>query len=103
LLIQGGKIRSGVLWTVLGARRVLDQFEHAVAEDDLALGRGDVAADLEGVPVGQRHQQVAVVRLDVPHEVLKPPHKAFALGLDRPGQRLGVGAEKFAGLNMSIS
>jgi hypothetical protein len=97
LLIQGGKISSGVLWTGFGRGRVLDQLQHPVAVDDFARRGGDVLTDVEGFLVGQRDQQVALVGLDVADQVLKPLDEGFAIGLDRLFQRLGVGAEEVGG------
>jgi hypothetical protein len=93
-LIQGGKISRGVLWTFSVVGLVLDQLEHPVAVDDGAGGGGDVLADVEGLAVGQRHQKVALVRFDVADQVLQPLDQAFAVGLHRLFQRLGVGAEE---------
>ena len=81
----------------LRRRRVLDQLEHPLAQHDLA-GRGrDVLAQGEGVRVRKRHQPVAAVALDVPHEVLEPLDQALAFGLHRPAHRLGVGGEEVRG------
>ena len=79
---------------LFGRGRVLDQFQHPVAVDHFARRGGDVLADVEGLAVGQRHQKITLVGLDVADEVLQPLHQAFAVGFDRLFQRLGVGAEE---------
>ena len=84
---------------LLGRRLVLDQFQHPVAEHDRAFGGADVPAKLERLRVGQRRQEITPVRLDVANKVLKPFHKALALGLHRALQSVGVGGKEIGRRN----
>ena len=79
---------------LLGLGLVLNQLEHAVAEHHLALGRADIAADLERLAIRQRDQQLAFVALQIGDQVFQPLDQALALGLDRLHQRVRVGAQK---------
>jgi hypothetical protein len=72
----------------IGARRVLDQFEHLGSMHHLARGGGQVLADGEGPAVDRRRHPVVVAR--VLHEVPSSPHEAATAGLDRFAHRLRV-------------
>ena len=71
MLIHGGMISSGRLYTVFGARLVLDQLHQVVLEDHLAGRGGDVLADLEGLGVGHLDAQLAVAALDVLEQIVQ--------------------------------
>ena len=75
-------------------RRILDQLEHTVPEHDLTRRGGDVFAHGEGVLIGQRHQNLTAVGLNIAHEVFQTFDKALALGLNRALQGLGVRAQE---------
>ena len=76
---------------LLGLRRVLDQLHELVAEDDLALGRGQVLAEPERPPVDLLRPAAVVGQ--VVGEVTGPGQHAGAAGLERPLQRGRVGEQ----------
>ena len=56
---------------LLGAWRILDQFHHPVAIDHLARGRGDILAQLKRLFIGQTHDHLALVRLEISNQVFQ--------------------------------
>jgi hypothetical protein len=75
---------------LLGRRRVLDQLHDLILVDDLAWGRGDVHADLEGVHVGLADGELALAALEVGQQVLEAFQQVLALGLDGGLDDLGI-------------
>ena len=79
---------------LIGAGRVLDQLEHAVAEHHFARGGGDVTAKLKGAVVRQLDHQFTIVRFQIRDQVLQTFDKALALGLYRAFKHIRVGGQK---------
>ena len=65
-----------------------------VAKHHLARCGGEVLAHAKGVAVGQRHHEIALIGLEIAHEVLQTVDQALAIGLKCLLQRVRVGGEK---------
>ena len=62
--------------------------------DHLALGDGDVLAELEGVRVGHLDGQLAAPALEVREQIVQAAQQVLAAGLGGPPQHLGVGEQE---------
>jgi hypothetical protein len=74
----------------LGQRRILDELEQFVAEDDLALRGGDVFAELEGAHVRLPQGEVTAPALQIFLEHLQAAQQVLAAGFDRFLQDRGI-------------
>ncbi len=96
---------------LFGARIILDQFHHLIAEDDLAGSRRDVLADHELIVIGLTDPERALAPLQILEQVLQSVDEVLAAGLDRRADNLGVGhreirrrhgADELAGVEVDL-
>ena len=90
MLIHGVMMTIGVPWTCGGRRRVVDQFDHPVAQHHPPRRHGQIGADLEGV----RLDHADVLRLGIPQDVLETVDQTLAAGLDELAHGDRVGQQK---------
>ena len=72
-------------------RRVLDQLQHVVLEDDLARRHGEILADAEGRRVRLADLQQVTRALHVGHELLQALDQIGAVGGERLAHHLRIG------------
>lgn len=75
-------------------RRVLDELEQFVAEDDLALRGGDILAELEGAHVRLAQRQMTASALQIFLEHLQAAQQVFAASLDGLFQNRWIGEDE---------
>jgi hypothetical protein len=88
--MQGGTITSGVFLDVGRLRRILDQLDQFVLEDDRSWSDGEIAADLKGRFVNPRNAPL----LEILDQVLHPGDQTLGARLDSGSDDFRVGRGK---------
>ena len=81
----------------VGRWRELDQFHHPVAVNDLPRRGGDILAQTESAVIGQPHEHLALIGLDIGDQILQPLDQRLTLGGDGAFQRVGIGGQEIRG------
>ena len=79
------------LVNLLGRRRVLDELDEIVLEDDLARRDGEIAPDLEGAEIRLADAQQILRLLKVVREMRHALHEILRIGRKRRADDLGIG------------
>ena len=72
----------------------MDELQQRVAEDHLAGADGDVAADLERLPIGLAHAERAVAALHVLRQMRGAAHQVLARAVESRAHQLRVGGDE---------